>query len=166
MDQQTKIAQEASRKRDQLREELVTVYVRLIGKATYGSLASAKDTCCHLIRCVWWADTGFRGPPCHASFHQSAGGGRQQRSASHLRADGTLRVSREVEHLLENYDDYDSPENAVDDLNGTKDASMKDANEEPPKTDPAPGELDAANGDPEDRKCIRAALEQGVDRYI
>eukprot|EP00971_Amphidinium_carterae_P066668 1320301-Amphidinium_carterae.1 len=60
-----------------------------------------------------------------------------------------MELSREVEHLLENYDDYASPGNASDDLNGTEDASMKDVNEEPPKTDPAPSELDAADGDPE-----------------
>eukprot|EP00971_Amphidinium_carterae_P052375 1030913-Amphidinium_carterae.1 len=33
---------------------------------------------------------------------------------------------------------------------------MKDANEERPRTDPARGELDAADRDPEDRKRIRA----------
>eukprot|EP00971_Amphidinium_carterae_P002845 55985-Amphidinium_carterae.1 len=37
---------------------------------------------------------------------------------------------------------------------------MKDASEELPRTDPVPGELDAADGDPKDRKRIRAALEQ------
>eukprot|EP00971_Amphidinium_carterae_P339078 6476683-Amphidinium_carterae.2 len=40
---------------------------------------------------------------------------------------------------------------------------MRDANEEPPKEDPAPGEPDAAEGDTDARKRIRAALEQGVD---
>eukprot|EP00971_Amphidinium_carterae_P350124 6491394-Amphidinium_carterae.2 len=39
---------------------------------------------------------------------------------------------------------------------------VTDANEEQLRTDPAPGEPDVADGDPEDRKRIRAAMEQGV----
>eukprot|EP00971_Amphidinium_carterae_P101529 2009656-Amphidinium_carterae.1 len=57
MDQQAKLAQETTRKRDQLREELVTVYVR---EATEGAIASAKDTCGYLIRRARRACTGTK----------------------------------------------------------------------------------------------------------
>eukprot|EP00971_Amphidinium_carterae_P181562 3602249-Amphidinium_carterae.1 len=50
-----------------------------------------------------------------------------------------IALSQEVENLLENYED-DSPENAGDNLNGAEDASMKAVSEEPPRTDPIPGE--------------------------
>eukprot|EP00971_Amphidinium_carterae_P323042 6420196-Amphidinium_carterae.1 len=74
-----------------------------------------------------------------------------------------MELSQEVENLLENYNDNDLPESSGEDQHGIENASMRDANEEPQRTDPTPGEPDAAEGDPNDRKRIRAALEQGVD---
>eukprot|EP00971_Amphidinium_carterae_P272566 5410076-Amphidinium_carterae.1 len=47
--------------------------------------------------------------------------------------------------------------------NAGDDASMHDASEEPQRDDHAPGGADAADGDAEDRKRIRNALEQGID---
>eukprot|EP00971_Amphidinium_carterae_P323040 6420195-Amphidinium_carterae.1 len=45
-----------------------------------------------------------------------------------------MELSQEVENLLENYNDDGS---AGEDQNGTEDASMQDANEEPPRTESA-----------------------------
>eukprot|EP00971_Amphidinium_carterae_P105455 2088199-Amphidinium_carterae.1 len=64
--------------------------------------------------------------------------------------------------LLENYNEDDLPGNAGEDRNGTEDASMQDASEETQRRDKAPGEPDAAGGDPEDRKRIRAWICQWV----
>eukprot|EP00971_Amphidinium_carterae_P102690 2032642-Amphidinium_carterae.1 len=50
-----------------------------------------------------------------------------------------MELSQEVEHMLENYDDVDSPGSTGDDQTELEDSSMRDANEEPPKEDPAPG---------------------------
>eukprot|EP00971_Amphidinium_carterae_P270924 5376367-Amphidinium_carterae.1 len=64
--------------------------------------------------------------------------------------------------MLESPDD-DSLGNAGNGPTAAEDASMQDVSEEQPKEDPAPGEPDAAEGNADARKRIRAALEQGVD---
>eukprot|EP00971_Amphidinium_carterae_P048797 961711-Amphidinium_carterae.1 len=149
MDQQAKIAQEANRKRDQFREELVTVF----GEAPKRDLPVPETP----------AATSSNGPGAPAqnpeallatlAFTKSmAQDGNQEAQVIHEQ----MELSQEVEHMLENYDDVDSPGCTGDDQTGIEDTSMRDANEEPPKEDPAP------DGDAEARKRIRAALEQGV----
>eukprot|EP00971_Amphidinium_carterae_P309709 6154667-Amphidinium_carterae.6 len=87
MDQHAKIAQEATRKLDQLREEVVSVYVRLESlpkeplPVSKTPVASSSDVS---------GDTGFRGPPRYDGFHQGQGAGGRQRGPNHLRADGTI----------------------------------------------------------------------------
>eukprot|EP00971_Amphidinium_carterae_P088383 1748707-Amphidinium_carterae.1 len=84
MDQQAKVAQEATQKREQLREELVTVYLAL-EKLPAEPLPLPKPS-----TQASGDGPGAPGPssPCHAcsaELHQAKGAGRRSGSTNHLR---------------------------------------------------------------------------------
>eukprot|EP00971_Amphidinium_carterae_P348871 6490715-Amphidinium_carterae.2 len=160
MDQQVKIAQEANNKREQLREELVTVYVHL-EKLPPELLPVPKAP-------VATSGDGPGGPAqtpeallAMMAFTKTLGPRARRRTATGRRKPFTnkWRPHRKWSSLEED----DLQVNTDNGQTAGEDASMQDVNEEQPKEDPSLGEPDAANGDSEARKRIRAALEQRVD---
>eukprot|EP00971_Amphidinium_carterae_P272864 5415562-Amphidinium_carterae.1 len=157
MDQQAKVAQEATQKREQFREELVTVYLAL-EKLPAESLPLPK-----LSTQTSGDGPGAPAPPPLAMLallnytKQKAQEGDQEAQTIYEQ----IEITREMDQLQEELDGNGAP--ASEPLNAGEDASMHDASEEPQEEDQARGEADVADGDAEARRRIRNALEQGVD---
>eukprot|EP00971_Amphidinium_carterae_P248009 4924452-Amphidinium_carterae.1 len=161
MDVQAKVAQEATQKREQFREELVSVYLAL-EKLPAESLPLPK-----LSSQPAAAGPGVPAPPPPAMLallnytRQKAQDGDQEAQTIYEQ----IEIAREMEQPDADLDGNGDPSN--EDQTAGDDASMPDASaelQEPcQEDDHARGEADVAEGDAEARKRIRQALEQGVD---
>eukprot|EP00971_Amphidinium_carterae_P076297 1506858-Amphidinium_carterae.1 len=157
MDQQAKLAQAATAKREELREELVSVYLAL-EKLPAEPLPLPK-----LASQVPGDGPGMLAPPPPAMIalmaytKQKAQEGDQEAQTIYEQ----VELARKMDRLDQELDGNGEPANEHQSTGG--DASMHDASEEPQEDEPDRGEEGAGDGDAEARTRIRLALEQGVD---
>eukprot|EP00971_Amphidinium_carterae_P123537 2446663-Amphidinium_carterae.1 len=157
MDQQAKLAQAATEKREELREELVTVYLAL-EKLPAESLPLPK-----LAAQVPGDGTEVKAPPPPALLallaytKQRAQDGDQEAQTIYEQ----VELAQDLDQLDQELAGTGEPANELQ-SNG-EDASMLDASEEPPEQEHDRGEEAAVDGDADARTRIRLALEQGVD---